>query len=330
VDERVLLQQRVLDSVAAVPGVSSAALAMCGLQSNCRAMEDGFEIEGYQSRLNEQVAFLINAVSPNYFSTVGMRLFAGRTLTDRDLAKTPRVAVVNRALAARYFKNGQAVGRRFGSTTKDVEIVGVVEDARQLNVRDAAIPAAFFSLAQQPVPIRFLEVRSNGDPKEIVAPVRAAITRTAPDMPVDSIVPLAERVSVSLREDRLVVLVTTGFGALALGLAGFGLFGVLSYAVARRTSEFGIRMALGASRSDVLWSVVREALGLVVGGFLLGLPIAFLSGRLVSSLVFGISPHDWTTFLGATLTLVLIGSMSSVLPALRACRVDPVVSLREE
>ena len=149
-------------------------------------------------------------------------------------------------------------------------------------------------------------------------------------MPIDSIVPLAERVSVSLSEDRLVVLLTSGFGALALGLAGFGLFGVLSYAVARRTSEFGIRMALGASRSHVLWSVVRDALWLVLWGFLLGLPIAFLAGRLVSSLVFGVSPHDWTTFVGATLTLVAVGSISSVLPALRACRVDPVVSLREE
>jgi predicted permease len=303
---------------------------MCGLQSNCRAVEDGFEIEGYQPRPNEEVAFLINAVSPNYFSTVGMRLVAGRLLTDRDLEKAPRVAVVNRTLAAKYFANGQAVGRRFGETTKDIEIVGVVEDARQLNVRDAAVPAAFFALAQQPVPIRFLEVRSSGDPRGIVASVRAAITRTAPDMPVDSIVPLADRVSISLREDRLVVFVTTGLGALALGLAGFGLFGVLSYAVARRTPEFGIRMALGASRAHVLWSVVREALWLVAWGFLIGLPIAFLCGRLVSSLVFGVSPHDWTTFLGATLTLLVVGSISSVLPALRACRVDPVVSLREE
>jgi predicted permease len=328
--ERADLQQRVLDSVASVPGVRSAALAMCGLQSNCRAREDGFEIEGYQSRPDEQVVFLINAVSPNYFSTVGMRLVAGRALTDRDLEKTPKVAVVNRTLAAKYFRNGQAIGRRFGSVTTDVEIVGIVEDARQLNVKDAAVPAAFFPLAQRPVPIRHLEVRSNGDPREILASVRAAITRTAPDMPIDSIVPLAERVSVSLSEDRLVVFLTTGFGALALGLAGFGLFGVLSYAVARRASEFGIRMALGASRSRVLWSVVRDALRLVVGGFLLGLPIAFLSGRLVSSLFFGVSPHDWTTFLGATLMLVAVGSISSVLPALRACRVDPVVSLRQE
>jgi predicted permease len=329
-EERAALQQRVLDSVASVPGVRSAALAMCGLQSNCRAREDGFEIEGYQSRPDEQVVFLINTVSPNYFSTVGMRLIAGRALSDRDLEKTPKVAVVNRTLAAKYFEDGQAIGRRFGSTAKDVEIVGIVEDARQLNVKDAAVPAAFFPLTQRPVGIRFLEVRSDGDPREIVASVRAAITRAAPDMPIDSIVPLAKRVSVSLSEDRLVVFLTTGFGALALGLAGFGLFGVLSYAVTRRASEFGIRMALGASRSHVLWSVLREALWLVAWGFLLGLPIAFLSGRLVSSLVFGVSPHDWTTFIGATLTLFAVGSISSVLPALRACRVDPVVSLREE
>ncbi len=329
-EDRAALQQRVVDSVASIPGVRSVALAMCGLHSNCRAREDGFEIEGYQSRPGEQVVFLINSVSPNYFSTVGMPLIAGRAFDDRDLAKTPRVAVVNRTLAAKYFENGQAIGRRFGSETKDVEIVGIVEDARQLNVKDAAIPTAFFAAAQRPVGARSLEVRSHGDPREIVASVRAALTRSAPDLPVESIVPLADRVSVSLSEDRLVVFLTTGFGALALGLAGFGLFGVLSYAVTRRAPEFGIRMALGASRSHVLWSVVRDALWLVLWGFLVGLPIAFLGGRLVSSLVFGVSPHDWTTFVGATVTLVAVGSISSLVPALRACRVDPVAALREE
>ena len=126
------------------------------------------------------------------------------------------------------------------------------------------------------------------------------------------------------------MLLATGFGALALGLAGFGLFGLLSYAVARRSSEFGIRMALGATRSRVVWSVVRQALLLVMCGVLVGVPIVWWGGRLVSSLFFGIDPHDWTTFVGAALTLVAVASACSVLPALRASRVDPLVALRNE
>ena len=149
-------------------------------------------------------------------------------------------------------------------------------------------------------------------------------------MPIESIVPMEERISVNLSQDRLIVFLASGFGALALGLAGFGLFGLLLYAVARRSSEFGIRMALGASRAQVQWSVVREALWLVLCGFLLGAPLVMSGGRLVSTLFFGISPHDWTTFFGATIVLAAVGSACSFLPARRASRVDPLVALRQE
>ena len=122
----------------------------------------------------------------------------------------------------------------------------------------------------------------------------------------------------------------SGFGALALGLAGFGLFGLLSYAVARRSSEFGIRIALGASRASVQWSVVREALWLVLCGFVLGAPFVMFGGRLVSALFFGVTPNDWTTFAGAAIVLAAVGAACSFLPARRASRVDPLVALRQE
>jgi putative ABC transport system permease protein len=329
-DELADLQQRVLDSVASVPGVSSASLAMCGLHSTCGAREDGLQIEGYEARPDEQVVFLVNSVSPTYFTTIGTRLVAGRTFSDHDVEKAPKVAVVNRTLAAKYFENGQALGRRFGSTTKDVEIVGIVDDARLLSVSEAAVPTAYFPILQRPVPARSLEVRATGDPRQMIGSVRSAITRAAPDMPVESVAPIEERISVTLSQVRFVVFLASGFGALALGLAGFGLFGLLSYAVARRSSEFGIRIALGASRAQVQLSVIREALWLMLCGFLLGAPFVMLGGRLVSALVFGISPHDWTTFFGATIVLAAVGSACSVLPAWRASRVDPIVALRQE
>jgi putative ABC transport system permease protein len=325
------MYRRVIDAVVAVPGVRSASLAMCGLQSRC-ALEDGFAVEGYQAGAGELIAFSVNAVTAGYFSTVGMPLIAGRALNERDLANTPKVAVVNRTLAQRYFgKWRQAIGRRFGLATPDIEIVGIVEDARALNnLKEAALPSVFVPLSQRPVIPRALEVRTLVDPGPAIAAVRRAVVGAAPELPIESMVTVEERVQRGFNRERLVMFLTSGFGALALGLAGFGLFGVLSHAVARRTPEFGLRMALGASQSRVVWSVVRDALCLVLSGVVLGLPFVFLGGTLVSTLVFGVSPHDAGTLVVAAIVLVGVGTACSILPARRAARVDPVVALNQE
>jgi putative ABC transport system permease protein len=323
------LQQRVLDSVASVPGVTSASLAMCGMHTSCSAREDGFQIDGYEPGPKEQVVFLVNAVGPGYFSTVGMRLIAGRTFSDRDVTRAPKVAIVNRTLAEKYFRNGDGLGRRFGFQVKDIEIVGVVEDARLTSVKDAAVPTAYFPIAQRPTGARSLEVRSSGDPRQMIGAVRAAV-RAVPGVPLESIVPIEERIDTNLSEPRVIAFLASGFGALALGLAGFGLFGLLSYAVARRGSEFGIRMALGATRSRILGSVVREAFWLVLCGILLGIPFAIFGSRLISSMFFGLDPDDWSNFVIAAVPLVAVAAGCSILPALRASRVDPLAALREE
>ncbi len=324
------LHQRLLDGVAPLPGVRSAALAMCGLQSNCRSRMDGFTIEGYDAQPDEQVVFLVNIVTPDYFSTVGMRLIAGRALSERDLAQTPDVAVVNRTLAAKYFKDGQAIGRRFGTNALDIEIVGIVDDARTLNVKDPPGPAVFFPLTQRPVVARALEVRTTGDPRQAIASVRRAIGVAAPTVPIEAILPVETRIRTGLSQERLLVLLTSGFGALALGLAGFGLFGVLSCAVARRTPEIGVRLALGASRSQILWSVVRDAQWLVLYGFLLGVPVAIVGGRLLSTLLFDVNPYDVSLLLAAVLTLIVVAVGCSAIPALRALRIDPTIALRQD
>jgi putative ABC transport system permease protein len=323
------LQQRVLDEVRAVPGVRSASLAMCGIQSNCRARED-YRVEGYQPRPGERVQFVVNAVSPSYFSTVGMRMLAGRVFTDRDSSPSTTVALVNKTLASTYFQDGQAIGKRFGYNQPNIEIVGIVEDARVLNVKDAAMPTVYFLLTPPRVLARSLDVRTSGDPRLAIAAIRRAVVAAAPDLPIEGAVTMEERVRRNLSQDRLVMLLTSAFGALALGLAGFGLFGLLSYAVVRRTPEFGLRMALGAPRSRVLRGVVREALWLVLCGVLLGVPVAILAGVLASTLVFGVSPHDGLSLMAAVLVLVTVGFASSLLPALRASRVDPMVALRQE
>jgi predicted permease len=322
---------RVLDTVTGVPGVESAAFAMCGLRGNC-AREDGYHVEGYQPREGEVVLFSVDAVTPAYFSTAGMPLLAGRVLSEADRADTTKVAVVNRALAARYFRDWrQAIGRRFGFATPDIEIVGIVGDTRGLaDLKAAGVPSVFVPLSQRPAAPRELVVRTSVDPATAVAAVRNAVGNAAPGLPIERMEPMAVRVQRGLSRERLVVLLTSGFGALALGLAAFGLFGILSYAIARRTSEIGVRIALGAAPSGVLWGVVRDGLRLVLYGALLALPLVVVGGRLVSRLVFGVSPYDPLTLGAAVLVLVLVGVAASAGPARRASRVDPMVALRQD
>jgi predicted permease len=332
--EMAAMSLRVLDAVTSMPGVESAALAMCGLQGPC-ARDDGFAIEGYQPRTGEHVLVSVNAITPAYTSTLGMRLLAGRALTDADREGTARVALVNKTLATRYFSDAgdwrAAIGRRIGSGTPDTEIVGVVDDIRALgSLKATTLPSVFVPLLQRGLGARALEVRTSIDPTVALAGIRRAITTAAPDLPIESLETVAARVDRGLSQDRLVVFLTSSFSLLAIGLAGFGLFGVLSYAVARQTPELGLRLALGASPSRVLWGVVRDSLWLVGGGVLLGLPLVVLGLRLVPALIFGVSPYDAVSLLGALILLLTIGAACAIVPALRAAKVDPVLALRSE
>ena len=160
--------------------------------------------------------------------------------------------------------------------------------------------------------------------------VRRAVETAAPGLPIESLEPAAVRVQRGLSQERLMVLLTSGFGALAIGLAAFGLFGILSYTIARRTSEIGLRIALGATPSRVQWSIVREALQLVLYGVLIGLPLVAVGGKLASGLVFAVSPYDPPTLLAAVVVLAGVGVASSAGPARRASHVDPMIALRQE
>jgi ABC-type antimicrobial peptide transport system permease subunit len=173
-------------------------------------------------------------------------------------------------------------------------------------------------------------VRTAGDPQWILAEVTKTIARVEPNLPVERVTTLDEQVSGNLNQERLVAQLASGFGALALGLACFGLYGVMSYAVARRTSELGIRIALGAPRSHVLWMVFRESLGLVLAGLALGLPLVLAVSRLISGMLFGISANDPATLAVAAIVLTVVAAVSGYVPAWRASHVDPLVALRYE
>ena len=267
------LYRRLVARVESVPGVSTASVAMCAPGDrlpNHQWHRDG----GLSARPGENVQVQENRISLNYFATTGMRLVEGRDFDDRDRENTPKVAIVNRAMVRRFFPDGRAVGRRFGYDTLDTEIVGVVEDARVNRVQDSPRPMAFYPLAQMPVDATALDVRAIGDPRSIVAEVRRAVAEVDPVLPIDRVTILADLVTRGLRQERLVAGLTSIFGILALGLACLGLFGVMSYVVSGRTAEFGIRMALGAQRSNVLRSVFRESLTIVTFGLAAGIPAA--------------------------------------------------------
>jgi len=291
---------------------------------------DGVIISGYQRRPGEQVLLQSNWVGPKYFSTVGMPVVAGRELDAPDTERAPKVAVINEAMARRYFANRSPLAERFGYATPNVEIVGVVRDARVTNVRDAAVPMAYYAMQQWTNYSNNIDVRAVGDPRWIVGEVRKAVHEADPNLPLNRVATMTEQISDSVNMERLVAYLTSAFGILALALASVGLYGVMSYAVSRRTAELGIRMALGAHPSQVLWMVLRESLVLVGLGVALGLPLVFAASRFLKGMLFGLAPGDSATVVSAILVLVTVAAVAGYLPALRASRIEPLVALRYE
>ena len=324
------IYQRLVERVEAVPGVRSVAIAMCGLSDQCYSFEDGLQITGYEAHPGEQMLVQGNVVGPKYFSTVGMQLVEGRDFSELDTEKTPIVAIVNEAMVRRYFAGRSAIGQRFGSGKFDRQIIGVVRDSRVSSIQEAPVPMAYYFLGQGIPPAEAIEVRTAADPRWSAAEARKAAAEVDPNLPIRSVTTLSEQVTDNLREERLVAFLTFAFGGLALGLACFGLYGVMSYAVARRTSELGMRMALGASARQLLWSVLLESLALVGLGVAAGLPAAFAGSKFLSGMLYGLSPNDPLTISGATLILLAVALLAAFIPARRAMRVDPMAALRYE
>jgi predicted permease len=301
------LYRNLLARVETTPGVSSASMATCGLVTGCQTTSD-ISIDAYQPGAGEQVRVQENRISLNYFATTGMHLLEGRDFDDRDRADTPKVAIVNRAMAQHYFSGRSALGHSFGYGTHDTEIVGVVEDARVNRVQQPPVPGL---TPWRNWPTHVLDARAIDDPRSI--DVRRAVAEVDPNLPIDRVTTLSEQVASSLNQERLIAALTSIFGLLALGLACLGLFGVMSYAVSQRTTEFGIRMALGAHRSRVVRSVLRESLTIVVYGLVAGIPAALIASFLLSDLLFGVNP-DLTTLSIAAALLVAVAAMASIRP----------------
>ncbi|MFL6273810.1 MAG: ABC transporter permease [Blastocatellia bacterium] len=275
-----------------------------------------------------------NVVGPDYFAAMGIPLLLGRGFGPQDTEKSQKVAVISETMAQRFFPEGSPLGRRFGvkgpQSRDDIEVIGVVKDSKYISLTEQAQPLAFYPYSQHAQPLGNFVVRYTGAPEAVIAQVRQAIREVNRNLPINEVVSLSDHIGRSLVQQKLVARLAAFFGLLALLLACIGLYGVLSYAVARRTNEIGIRMALGAQSRDVLWLMLREALTLVIIGVVIGLVASLAATQTASSLLFNLKPNDPLTIILATLLLLTIAILAGYLPARRAARLDPMVALREE
>jgi predicted permease len=325
------LYQRLGERVESVPGVASASLASCGLASGC-VDSSGIYFPGISNTNSETVVQQFR-VSQHFFETVGIPLVEGRDFATTDTEKSPAVTIVNQAFVREFLKNENPVGQYFGydeANDHRFQIVGVVKDARVNDIRESAPPVIYHSITQEVVDAESLDVRTAGDPRQLISQIRQAIRSVDPNLPIGGITTMAEQLSYNLAQQRLIARLTTIFGALALGLACLGLYGVMSYTVARRTSELGIRLALGSTRWRVLWVVLHESLIVIGAGIIVGACLSLVGTRLVSSMLFGLSPRDPLTLVVAAVLLLLVSVSSGLLPAWRAAHLDPTEALRVE
>jgi predicted permease len=290
------------------------------------------QVESFRARADTDTLVSYDDVGPKYFATIGGHLLRGRDFEARDDEGAPKVAVVNETMARFYFPGAEALGRHVSIDSATYEIIGVVADVQGQGVREPPVRRLYMPAVQmkQPPEAFRIEVRVSGDPERLVEPVRRALRAADPALAISSVDPLDALVRDAISQDRLVAQVVTFFGALALVLAALGLYGVMAYATLRRTSEFGLRMALGADRAAVTRLVVREAMALVAIGAIFGVPAALGATRLLRNQLFGIGMLDLPSIAIAVGVLVASGAVAAYLPALRAARVAPLEALRAD
>ncbi len=326
------LYRNLLERLRGVPGVRSAAMATVAVLHNDE-WDSSIAVEGHQAKDGEDMQAFMNSLSPGYFTTMGTPMIEGRDFDERDIKKDSNVAIVNRKFAEHYFPGRSAIGRHFGfgggpGTKLNIEIIGVADNSlyegpRQGVRRQAFIPklgngsAAFY-------------VRAAMGSSAAYAAVRSTVKGLDATLPISELRTLGDQLDQTLLTERLIALLSAGFGMLATILASIGLYGVMAFVVARRTEERGIRMAGGARPGAVIWMVMREVLVLLGIGLCVGVPAAIGLGQYVAAQLYGVKPSDpWI----AGLTVVLLASVSAVaglVPARRASRIDPMLALRFE
>jgi predicted permease len=331
---RAALFHDALERLRITPGVENAGFGVIRLLENWWGSP--LTIEGFEAPSDKAAWAVNNGVSPGYFAALGTPLIAGRDFSVADLPAGQKVAVVNETFARRFFADRSPLRRRFGygsdpGTKPDIEIVGVVKDAKYGELREETMPEVFVDANQMPdVLTANFYVRTHLPPESMFPVIRRTMTSIDPNVPVFETRTMTDEVSENLSAPRMVATLASLFGALATFLAAVGLYGLLAFNVARRTREFGIRTALGASRSDVVWLVIREVLVLAGMGIALAIPAAYGLARLAQSQIYQVSAADPQVIAAAALLLATVACLAAYLPAARAMRIDPARALRCE
>jgi predicted permease len=330
------LYDRILTRVNALPGVRSAGFSG-GPPVSRGNWGSPIDIDGRLTPPNEDISTLLNRVSTGYFETLGIPLLRGRTIQAADGADAVKSAVVNKTFADRYFPSGDVIGHSFTIADPAApgvwHIVGIVLDSKHTSPAEKPQPFAFLAVTQLKGDDQYaywLQIRSVGDPAKITAEVRAALADIDPNLPVLKTQTVEEQVDDLIDLQRFVSKLAGFFALLALGLAGIGLYGVMTYNVVRRTSELGVRMALGAPKSELLWMVLRESLTLLAIGICLGIPMSLAASRAIKAGLFGVEPADPLTLIAAVVLISGVLLAGSYIPARRATNIDPMVALRCE
>ena len=334
-DERLdSVLSRVEQRVASLPGIRGASFALSVFDGGGWSGDD-VKVPGMPASA-EKPRVDFNLVGPQYLDVMRMPVILGRGLTERDNTASRKVAVINQTMARECFPGASPVGRTFGigddPELQNIEVVGVVKDAKYMTLEEQQMAAAFFPHAQYPRMeyLHNLVVRYSGEPAWIVPAIRRAVAEINPNLPVGDVRLLTEMVDDFTLNRRLVAQLSSLFGVLAALLAAIGIYGVMSYGITRRTNEFGIRMALGAKRRDVLWVVLRQTLALAIAGAAVGFGLALASGRLVEDLLFGVKATNPLVMGAAVAGMIAVALLAGYIPARRATRIEPSAALRYE
>ncbi len=327
--------QQLKENLETLPGVDFAALAVVPVMEGDE-WDQWVTIDSYSPKTGELPDPHMNFVSPDYFRTMEITLLAGRDFRRTDILTAPKVCIVNETFAKKYFGTINAVGHKIGmgidpGTKTDITIIGVARSTKYESMRDE-IPTEVFRPYQQ---LEFATgitgyVRTAQNPEQIFTAIRKRVHDLDSNLPVFDMDTLEREMEDSLVTERLVALLSSGFGLLATLLASIGLYGVMAYTVARRTREIGIRLAIGAAKNDVLWLVMREVLVLLGIGIAIALPASWILTQSVRSQLYGIQPADPASIASATLAIAAVAVLAGYLPARRATRVDPMRALRYE
>ena len=328
---RVAFYDTLLNKLEALPQVTSAGMVQAFPMRGDYSLS--FAIQGRPpSKPGEGPSANHRVASPGYFATLGIPLLRGRTFTDRDSEKAPMVAVIDEAFATRHFPNEDPIGRGLdigNGTDGFYEIVGIVGNVHHEGLDADPSPTMYVPYRQDIFSGMWLVARTNGDPAQLTSTVRQTVREIDPALPAFSISPLENVISDSVAQRRFSMLLLGVFALIAVFLAAVGLYGVVAYTVSQRTQEIGVRMAIGADRSDVLKMVVGGGMKLALVGVVIGIAGALAVARLVAAMLFEVTPFDPTSYLLTAATLLTIAALACYVPARRAMRVDPIVALRQ-